>query len=641
MLARPWIHRVAAIGALVCACALLGLAVVAASVGIRLGLGGAALVAATAGVLLLLSESRALSREAQATLAAQEASEARLRSIVQGSGDVITILDAAGRVVFQSKSDDQILGFEPGALVGGVLAKLIHPDDKGRVLRQYTKAMGIPGGVEVYECRMATAAGEWRDIEAVITNHLDNPLVQGLVINSRDISYRKELERRLTHQSLHDTLTGLPNRALFRDRVHHALALARRDPDRRLAVILIDLDGFASINDSFGHSTGDALLKVTAERLVDCVRPGDTVARLGGDEFAVLLENIDSSLIARQVANRFLDAMLLSVDADGREIFASASVGIAADMSGDGADELLRNADLAMYRAKARGKKRYEVFEPAMHAVVVERLALETDLRKALDRGEFFLLYQPVVNLATGVTAGLEALVRWQHPTRGVVAPGDFITAAEETGLIVPLGRWVLDEACRQLRSWQDIASHPLRMAVNLSARQLHAPGLADHVASALRSSDVIATSLVLEITESMLVDDADRTLAKLQQLNDLGVSLAIDDFGTGYSSLAYLSRLPVDILKIDRTFVAGIGEHDELTAVTAAIVALGEKLGLSLVAEGIEEAGQLAAVTGMGCHFGQGYLLARPMTAAGVETLLLEAAVMDLELLATVSSAG
>ncbi|HVE98278.1 MAG TPA: EAL domain-containing protein [Mycobacteriales bacterium] len=592
-------------------------------------------------LFLILSENSALTRDVQAAMAEVRASEERFRSIVQGSSDVITICAADGTVMFQSQAEKALLGYSPGSLMRSDVTSFIHPDDRDRVLRQYAKALEEPDGTEVYECRVGTASGEWRDIESVVSNRLGDPNIRGVVINSRDITDRKQLERRLAHQSLHDPLTGLPNRALFRDRVHHALALQNRESGRRLGVLFIDLDGFAAINDSFGHSVGDALLTLTAARLFECVRPGDTVARLGGDEFAVLLEGVASSFVARQVADRFLDAMQALVEIDGREIFISASVGIAFDTPGDSADEVMRNADLAMYRAKARGKKRYEMFAPEMHSVVVERLELETDLRHALERAEFHLAYQPVVDLRSGLLAGVEALARWTHPTRGLVSPADFIPAAEETGLIVPMGRWVIEEACRQLRAWHRSTGRLLRMSVNISARQLQGALLTDHVATALRTTGIPASSLVLEITESMLVDDADRTMEKLQRFSDLGVSMAIDDFGTGYSSLAYLSRLPVDILKIDRTFVSGLGTHPEMSAVTSAIVALGKSLNLTVVAEGIEEPSQLASLTAMGCDYGQGYLLSRPLPAAEVAVLLKGTATMDVAQLASVVPAS
>ena len=592
-------------------------------------------------LFLILSENYALTRDVRQAMDGLRASEERFRAIVQGSSDVITICQADGTVVFQSQIDRPLLGFEPGSLLQRDIRALVHPDDRDRIDQQYAKTLEDGRGTDVYECRVRTAKGDWRDVEAVVTNHLSNPAIRGIVINSRDITDRKQLEKRLAHQSLHDPLTGLPNRALFRDRVHHALALQGREAGRRLGVLFIDLDGFAAINDSFGHSVGDALLTLTAVRLAECVRPGDTVARLGGDEFAVLLEGVSTSLAARQVAERFLDAMQALVEIEGRQIFISASVGIAFDTPGSSADEILRNADLAMYRAKARGKKRYEMFQPEMHAVVVERLELETDLRHALDRAELHLVYQPVVSLSTGAVSGVEALARWNHPTRGLVSPAEFIPAAEKTGLIVPMGRWVLEEACRQQRRWHRATGHSVRMAVNISARQLQGALLADHVATALRATAVPPSSLVLEITESMLVDDAERTMAKLQRFSDLGVSMAIDDFGTGYSSLAYLSRLPVDILKIDRSFVAGIGAHREMTAVTSAIVALGKSLNLTVVAEGIETPGQLAALGEMGCDLGQGYLLARPLPAAEVETLLAAGGTLDLDRLAAVAPTG
>ncbi|HVF20019.1 MAG TPA: EAL domain-containing protein [Mycobacteriales bacterium] len=581
-------------------------------------------VASTLRVFVMLAENHALTTDVHLAMADLRASENRFRAIVNRSSDFITVCDASGRVTYQSQSGRPLAGLRASDLIGTEVSRLIHPDDRDRVLRGFQESLGAPGPTK-FECRVGADDGEWRQIEAVVTNLLDDPNVHGIVINSRDVTEHRQLEGRLAHQALHDPLSGLPNRALFRDRVHHALALQLRDGGEsgHLAVLFFDLDGFAAVNDSLGHTAGDAVLILTASRLVECVRHGDTVARLGGDEFAVLLENVEGPPDALEMAERFLTAMQSPISLEERDVFVGASIGIAIDTPGDGAAELLRNADLAMNRAKERGRTRYEIFEPEMHAAARLRLDLETDLRQALKRGELFCLYQPVVDLQTGLLAGVEALARWRHPTRGVVPPGEFIPTAEETGLIVPLGRWVLGEACRQLVEWQRASGRALGMAVNLSARQLADPGLADDVTAALASAGLDAGALVLEITESMLVDDADGGLAKVQRLSDLGVGLAIDDFGTGYSSLAYLSRLPVNILKIDKSFVAGLARGDETAAVTSAIVAMGKSLNLAIVAEGIEDVGQLDALTELGCDYGQGYLLAPPLEPAEVATLL------------------
>ena len=557
---------------------------------------------------------------------AQEREE-HFRSLVQESTDVLTICEPDGTIRFISPALYQVFGYDFGDLVGTKLVALVHPEDATRVKNEVADTIAL-GGSRLIECRYRHAEGRWMHVEAVLTNHLAHPSIGGLVFNTRDVSERKALERQLTHQAFHDPLTGLANRALFRDRVAHALRLRART-HASLGVLFLDLDGFKAINDSLGHHVGDALLRAVSRRLGNVVRQGDTVARLGGDEFAVLLEDLDGPHVAQQVATRFLEELHTSFPLEGHDVFVGASIGLAVAGADDDADEELRNADLAMYRAKALGKNRCEVFEPDMHAAAIERLAVEGDLRHAVARGELRLHYQPVVDLRDGSLVGVEALLRWQHPTRGLVQPLDFIAVAEESGLIVPVGRWVLTEACRQVARWQRETGTPLRLSVNISARQLQAPRLAEHVAKTLRATGIRPSDLVLEITESILVDDAERTIAKLHLLREIGVRLAIDDFGTGYSSLNYLRRLPVDILKIDRSFVKGIGTETELTALTGAIVGIGRDLGLETVAEGIEDVSQLDALRAMGCAYGQGYLYARPMPPADVAAIVARGSVV------------
>jgi diguanylate cyclase (GGDEF)-like protein/PAS domain S-box-containing protein len=581
--------------------------------------------------LLKVSESRRRTRSLETAMLAAQAREEHYRSLVAGSSDVLTICDADGTIRFISPALRRIFGYEIEALVGTPLGELVHPDDQLRVRAEVRAAVAEPGEPVLIQCRYRHADGRWRDVEAVLTNHLAHPSIAGLVFNTRDVSERADLERALTHQAFHDPLTGLANRSLFRDRVRHALALSARSR-RGIAVLFLDLDGFKAINDTLGHATGDRLLGSVAGRLQHVLRPGDTVARLGGDEFAVLLEDLDGMHVAQHVARRCIDELHTAFAVDGREVFIGVSIGLALAEHGDDADELLRNADLAMYRAKALGKNRCEMFEPGMHHAAIERMAIEGDLRHAVARDELALHYQPVVELGTGRIVGVEALLRWHHPERGLVGPADFIGVAEESGLIVPIGRWVVTEACRQVARWQRDTGLALRLSVNISARQLQAPRLAEHVARTLRTSGLPAEDLVLEITESMLVDDAERTIAKLHLLRELGVRLAVDDFGTGYSSLNYLRRLPVDVLKIDRSFVTGIGTESELTALTGAIVGIGRDLGLDTVAEGIEEIAQLDALRAMGCALGQGFLYARPLPAGDLARLLVADHIVDLQ---------
>jgi diguanylate cyclase (GGDEF)-like protein len=434
------------------------------------------------------------------------------------------------------------------------------------------------------------------------------------------------------HQALHDPLTGLPNRARLRERL--AQALAGPHPEQ-VAVLMLDLDGFKRVNDSLGHPAGDALLRGVAERLLSATRGSDTVARLGGDEFAVLLEATRAPHDAAAVAERVLHAMRAPFALGGAEAVVGTSIGIvvgagagrgAAPAADAAVDAVLRDADLAMYRAKGAGKGRYVFFEPGMHAEAVTRLELEADLRAALARGEFRLAYQPIVALDTGAPVGVEALARWDHPLRGVVAPADFIPVAEETGLIVALGRWVLDEACRQLAAWSAAgggAGAGLAMTVNVSARQLYDPGFVDDVRAALSAAGVDASRLVLELTESVMLDRPDLALERFAALKRLGVTLAIDDFGTGYSALSYLQRFPIDVLKIDKSFVDGLGHGGRQGSLARTIVALGRALAMRTVAEGVEDAAQHAALREVGCAFGQGFLFARPLAPDDMAAML------------------
>ncbi len=425
------------------------------------------------------------------------------------------------------------------------------------------------------------------------------------------------------HEALHDSLTGLPNRSLFLDRMRHALARAERGA-APVGVLFCDLDGFKTVNDSLGHRTGDRLLVLVAERLADCLRPADTIARLGGDEFAVLLEELREPGDAARAAQRLLDALKPPFELREREFYVSASIGIAAGRGE--AETLLRDADLAMYRAKGRGKGRYAVYEPSMHTAIVERLELEVDLKRALEREELAVVYQPIFSLVDGTVTGVEALVRWHHPTRGVVMPESFVPLAEESGLIGELGRWVLSKACHQGALWRaKYPGHPgFAIGVNISGVQLREPGLLHEVADALATSQLDATGLTLEITETALMESFDHAIEQIDALKALGVDLAIDDFGTGYSSLRYLRRLPLDVMKIEKSFVDGIGRPGEEPALLRAIVDLANIFGLRVVAEGIERPEQRSRLVELGCGLGQGHLLSEPLDASEADALLL-----------------
>jgi diguanylate cyclase (GGDEF)-like protein/PAS domain S-box-containing protein len=556
-------------------------------------------------------------------------SEARFSSLVQNSSDVVMVVEADSTIRYMSPSVERVLGHAPGRLEGTKLTVLIHPDDRAGVLQFLTS-----GGREedahpgLTEFRMKHRDDFWLHVETLRTNLMHDENVKGIVLNTRDVSERKAFEEQLQHQAFHDAVTGLANRALFKDRVEHMIERQARD-NLPVSILFMDLDDFKTINDSLGHAAGDRMLAEVGERLKVSLRQADTAARLGGDEFAILLEDGGDGVDAAEVAARILASLEGPFHLEGKEVFARASIGIAtadAETGGpEGAEELLRNADVAMYMAKEAGKGRYQVFEPAMHDTALRRLELKADLQRAVDNDEFILHFQPVIELATGRVEGLEALVRWRHPTRGVIPPMDFIPLAEETGMIVSIGRWVLQEACTQARQLQEryVMDPPLQMAVNLSARQLQRPEIVGEIAATLMETQLDPSSLVLEITESVMMQDMELSIQRLAELKELGVQLAVDDFGTGYSSLNYIRRFPVDILKVDKSFVDGVNDGGEESALTAAIIELAGILRLRPVAEGIERADQLEKLLDLRCDLGQGYYFAKPLPLEAVDELL------------------
>ena len=535
------------------------------------------------------------------------------------SSDLITVLDAHGTVTYQSPSVERVLDYRPGELEGTDFARLLRKSDQPR-LAQILSGVGeayVGGGSEthVIECSLRHKDGTWLQFEVQHTDLLEDEHVRGIVLNSRDVSERKAFEDQLAHQAFHDPVTSLANRALFADRVQHAIMRSIRG-GRAVGVMFIDLDDFKTVNDSLGHAAGDTVLQEVARRLQEAVRPADTVARFGGDEFAILLDGIEDSAEAADVAGRILRALELKYDVDGKSIYPRASVGIClaeSEVGSADAEELLRNADVAMYMAKRDRKGSYRVFEPAMHERVVERLELQAELQRALELNQLEIHFQPVVRLDQREDYGVEALLRWMHPTRGTIPPLNFIPLAEETGLIVSIGRWVLREACSQATLLHERfpRNPPLTMSVNLSVKQLQSETIVEDVRDALESSGLPPSALVLEITETVMMADTDIAIRRLHELKSLGVRLAMDDFGTGYSSLSYLSRFPVDILKMDRSFLSS--DHDE-SGLAAAIVALGNTLNLDVVAEGIELPEQILSLRDLGCELGQGFLFAKPM---------------------------
>jgi diguanylate cyclase (GGDEF)-like protein/PAS domain S-box-containing protein len=539
----------------------------------------------------------------------RRAAERRTGALLQNSPEVVIAIGADGDIRYVTPSVQAVLGHAPATVSGSMLGSLVHPEDLPGI-RMWMAALrtSAPGTTSTIETRLRRADGSWAVLDAIGTNCLSDPV--------RDIGARKALEEQLSRQAFTDSLTGLSNRALFRNRLQHATA--RRGAD--VTVLLIDLDDFKDVNDNLGHSAGDELLTTLAGRLRDNVRPGDTLARLGGDEFAVLIEDLDGRDTGA-LAERLLDELRQPVRLTSRDIRCTASIGVANgdDITGE---EVLRNADLAMYAAKRQGRNAYALFDPEMYAHLVNEAQVRLEMERALSEQQFVVHYQPVVDLPTQRLTGVEALVRWQHPTRGLLSPHHFIDNAEESGLIVPLGRWVLREACRQLAEW---GRPGLRMNINLSGRQFQYTGLVDDVRDAIAETGVDPACLTLELTESVLLNDIDTASETLHALRRLGVRLAIDDFGTGYSSLNYLKRLPVDILKIDRAFITQVATHAEDKALVDAVVSLGQALRMSTVAEGIETDDQWAMLRSLGCDYGQGYLFGRPVAPSSIELLLAE----------------
>jgi diguanylate cyclase (GGDEF)-like protein/PAS domain S-box-containing protein len=551
----------------------------------------------------------------------RRAGEARFRSLVQNASDVILVMDRETRILYETPSVERVLGYRPDERLGRSALELLHPDDADRARAALARVLDRPGAEVTLELRARHAGGSWVDLEVSARNLANDEHVRGILVNCRDVTQRQLLEEELRHQAFHDALTGLANRALFADRVEHALRRTARNP-RSVAVLLVDLDDFKTVNDSLGHAVGNGLLREVAERVRGSIRDGDTAARLGGDEFALLLEDTDPAS-ASQVAERLLHALKGPFRVGPHHLTVGASIGVAMAQRSSSVSDLLRNADVAMYRAKEAGKGGAVVFKRGMQRAAANRLALRVDLERALDRGEFVLSYQPIVSLASGEVWGVEALVRWDHPRRGMLAPSAFMSVAEETGLILPLGSWVLREACTQGAMWQGLRpATPLHLSVNLSARQLKQSILVRQVGEVLAVTHQPPDLLTLEVTETV-IHDAEATHDLLAGLKGIGVRLALDDFGTGASSLTSLRRFPIDGLKIDGSFVSALDSGGADAELVAAIIALGRTLRLDTIAEGIERPAHVERLRAMGCELGQGFLFAPPLLAEQVTDLL------------------
>ena len=567
------------------------------------------------------------------------------RVISENAADMIAVVDQKANRIYNSPAYERVLGYSAQELQTTSAMDQVHPDDRARVARAAEQARNWGQGERI-EYRMRHKDGSWRTFESTASAVRDaNGKSTNLVIVNRDITERKRAEQRLQHNAFHDALTDLPNRALFLDRLGQAFSRAKRHPDYKFAVLFVDLDDFKKFNDSLGHAAGDEILIGLGQRLSSSLRKDDTVARqppqidnptalentlarMGGDEFTIIIEDIHDPSDAIRVATRIQNSLAATpLVILGQEIFATASVGIALSTSPhNSAEDLLRDADLAMYRAKTLGKARCEVFDTAMHADAVKRLKLETELRKAIDCNEFRVHYQPVVRLSDKRIAGFEALVRWQKPDVGLVPPAEFISVAEESGLILPMNRWLRLEACKKMRSWhaEFPSDPPLTLSLNVTAREFAHPGLISEISSALKQTGLPPSTLHLEIVETIAMCDKGKPEGVLQKAKALGLHLSIDDFGTGYSSLSRLRQFSVNTLKIDRTFVSSMDTDADNRAIVRTIIALAHSLGLRVVAEGTETLEEVNELLKLDCEYAQGYFFSRPVDEATATQMLM-----------------
>ncbi len=539
-------------------------------------------------------------------------SEEYFRTLVHNTADVILIVDDEDRIRYASPSAATVFGREPRK--GTPLEHLLHPDHRAAVKQALAQVRDHEDGGDLADWRVLGGDGSAREVEVTCRDLRHDRTVRDLVVTLRDVTERRQLERELTHRAFHDSLTGLANRLLFQERVERAVAGARQH-GTTVGVLFVDLDDFKIINDTMGHACGDELLVAVGQRLTGALRAQDIAARLGGDEFAALIEDAGDPRDVERVAERVVTALSEPFQVGVTPVSGAASVGVATTAEAGDAGDLLRQADLALYVAKGAGKGRWRRYQSSLHTPIVQRLELRSDLDRAVNEGSFTLEYQPIVAIRTGRTAGFEALVRWEHPTRGLIRPDEFIDLAEETGLIEPIGAWVLENALAAAAQWRRHGTGPY-VSINVSARQFRTPGFVERVGLELSAADLPASAVMLEITESLLLRDDERVWSDLGTLRDLGVRVAIDDFGTGYSSLSYLGQTPIDVLKIDRSFVATIAGSGRQRALIDGVVRLAETLDLQVIAEGVETRADRDLLAEIGCPYGQGYLFDRPLSA-------------------------
>jgi diguanylate cyclase (GGDEF)-like protein/PAS domain S-box-containing protein len=551
--------------------------------------------------------------------------ENRFRTLIEHVSDMVTILDASGIVKYKSPSVERILGYKPEELVGKNFLEYIHPEDVSRFSVVLGQEPGQSGRVTGLELRCRHRNGLWRFLEATLNHLLQDPTIKGVVLTLRDITDRKLDEETIRHLAYYDALTGLPNRTLFNDRLTQALAHAHRT-QQELAVMSLHLDQFKTINDTLGYALGDRLLREITQRLTGCLGEGDTLAHLGNGEFLLLLPGIGQVQNLEKISQRILEAIEPPFNLDNHEFRITVNMGVSFYPSdGETAEVLIKNADAALHRAKLQGKNNYQLYTSTIHAKALERLVMESSLRRALERNELLLYYQPQLSLQTGQIVGAEALVRWQHPTRGLISPMKFVPLAEETGLIVPLGEWVLRSTCTQAKAWQKAGFRPIRVAVNLSARLFKQKNLVENIARILEETELDPRYLELELTESTVMENAEATLTKLQELKAMGIQLSIDDFGTGYSSLSYLRRFSLDTLKIDQSFVQDITTDPDGAVIARLIIDIAHSLKLRVIAEGVETEGQLTFLRAHHCDEIQGYFFSKPLSAGAFTRLLRE----------------